>query len=157
MTIIEQLNDDHHFFREMFEEMEILASSPAQEESVLRASELVQIFRHRHRIHLHRESSVLFPALLGYLQTDQTHLTRSEIFHHLQEEHMGVGRNIYALEQDIVSRPLSAKWLRSFRELADTFVPHMKREEEHVFPEASRLMPEKQLETMAYSEFFPAF
>lgn len=157
MTILQQLNEDHAFFRETFSQMDSLSSSPEQEEAVLRASELVQHFRTRHRVHLYRESSVLFPALLGYLQTDQTRMTRSEIFHHLQEEHLDVGRNLYVLEQDIVSRPLNAKWLKSFRELTDVFVPHMKNEEDYVFPEASRLMPEKQLESMSYSEFFPAF
>lgn len=157
MTIIQQLNDDHAFFRETFAELDTLAGSPALEKTVLRASALVQNFRDRHRIHLHRESSVLFPSLLGYLQGDQTHLTRSAVFHHFQEEHLDVGRKIYLLEQDLVSRPMTGTWLNSFRLLSDSLVPHMKNEDEVIFPVAARLMPQEQLETMACTEFFPAF
>jgi hemerythrin-like domain-containing protein len=157
MTIIQQLMDDHGYFRAAFTELEHLSSSPKEEESVLRASELMQEFRARHRTHLRLESSVLFPALLGYLRTEERRIVRSEIYHHLQEEHLTVGRNVYSLEQDLVSRPLNAAWMKSFRELSDAFLPHMKNEEEFIFPEASRLMPERQLVTMAQSDFFPAF
>ena len=66
-------------------------------------------------------------------------------------------RQVYLLEQDIDSRPANGGWLKSYRDLNAVFVPHMRNEEEHIFPEAVRLMPEKQLEEMACSEFFPAF
>ncbi|MBK8575398.1 MAG: hemerythrin domain-containing protein [Elusimicrobia bacterium] len=157
MTIVQQLFDDHAYFKETLEKLESLSSSPALEETILRASELVQLFRDRHRIHLRRESSVLFPALLGYLKPASSDVARSEIFHHLQDEHFSVGRCVYVLEQDLVSRPLSAKWFESYRDLAEAFLPHMNNEEEHIFPVASRLIPYRQLETMALSEFYPAF
>ncbi|MBP9699625.1 MAG: hemerythrin domain-containing protein [Elusimicrobia bacterium] len=157
MTIIQQLTDDHAFFKETFAELDALSSEPALEETILRASDLVQHFRDRHRVHLHRESSVLFPTLLGYLEQGKTNMTRAAIFHHLQEEHLDVGRKIYMLEQDLVSRPLNPSWLTSFRDLSDAMVPHMQNEDEHLFPEAARLMPQEQLKSMAVSEFFPSF
>lgn len=157
MTILEQLADDHAFFKAAFSELGDLSTAPAEEESVLRASAVVQHFRERHRIHLHRESSVLFPTLLGYLEPDKTTLPRSEIYHHMQEEHLEVGRKVYRLEQDLVSRPLSGAWLKSFRDLAGSMVPHMKNEDEHIFPIAARLMPQAQLADMARANFFPSF
>lgn len=157
MTIIQQLNADHSFFKETFAELDTLAESPALEETILRASQLVQHFRDRHRVHLHRESAVLFPSLLGYLQEDKTNLTRAAIYHHLHEEHLDVGRKVYVLEQDLISRPLNATWLKSYRVLSDALVPHMKNEDENIFPVAAQLMPQEQLESMAHSEFFPAF
>lgn len=157
MTIIQQLTDDHVFFKNTFAELDTLAQSPELEETVLQASTLVRHFRDRHRVHLHRESSVLFPSLLGYLQQDKTNLARSAIFHHLQEEHLDVGRKIYTLEQDLVSRPLNAAWLDSFRDLSQSMVPHMQNEDDVLFPEAARLMPVEQLKSMARSDFFPAF
>lgn len=157
MTIIQQLTNDHAFFKETFAKLDTLADAPALEETVLRASELVQLFRDRHRVHLHRESAVLFPSLLGYLQDDKTNLTRAAIYHHLHEEHLDVGRKVYVLEQDLVSRPLNATWLKSYRVLSDALVPHMKNEDENIFPVAAQLMPQEQLESMARSEFFPAF
>ena len=157
MTILQQLTDDHAFFKETFAALDTLVTRPEEEESILRASTLVQTFRERHRVHLYRESSVLFPSLLGYLQMGLSPITRAAIYHHLQEEHMGVGRNVYLLEMDLVSRPLNAAWLKSYKVLSDTFIPHMANEEETVFPEAARVMPPEQLETMAHSKFFPAF
>ena len=156
MTILEQLAGDHAFFKATFSELEALSSDPAEEEVVLRASELVQHFRDRHRVHLHRESSVLFPTLLGYLQAEKTQLPRSAIFHHMQEEHMEVGRKVYLLEQDLVSRPLSGAWSKSFRDLADALGPHMKNEDEQIFPVAAQLMPQEQLAAMARASFFPS-
>lgn len=157
MTILQQLADDHAYFKETFSELDALASDPAEEETVLRASALIEKFRDRHRLHLHRESSVLFPSLLGYLDQEKNHLTRSAIFHHMQEEHMEVGRKVYILEQDLVSRPLNAGWLHSFRELAESFMNHMKIEDETIFPVAAQVMPPEQLTAMSGAKFFPAF
>jgi iron-sulfur cluster repair protein YtfE (RIC family) len=157
MTIVDQLLDDHAFFNVKFSELKELSSVPDQEQTVLRALGLVHEFSERHRVHLRRESSVLFPALLGYLEEGQENTARVEISRHLRDEHMGMEHHIQALEQDLETRPLKVEWVKSFRGLADVFAPHMRNEEEHIFPEAVRLMPHNQLETMSQAEYFPAF
>ncbi|MBK8869690.1 MAG: hemerythrin domain-containing protein [Elusimicrobia bacterium] len=157
MTIVDQLVDDHAFFNEKFKELEALSSDPNKEQTLVQASALVQGFSERHRLHLKRESSVLFPALLGYLDEGQGNTARVEISHHLRDEHMGLEHHIHALEQDLVTRPPNAEWPKSFRSLTDVFTPHMRNEEEHIFPEAVRLMPHNQLETMSQAQYFPAF
>lgn len=157
MTIVDQLVDDHAFFYEKFKELEALSSDPDKEQTVLQASALVKGFSERHRLHLKRESSVLFPALLGYLEEGQGNRARVEISHHLRDEHMGMEHHLQALEQDLMTRPPHADWPKSFRSLTDVFVPHMRNEEEHIFPEALRRMPHNQLETMSRAEYFSAF
>ncbi len=157
MTIVDQLLDDHAFFNEKFIQLMGLSCVPDHEQTVLQASALVHDFNERHRVHFRRESSVLFPALLGYLEEGQGNTARVEIFHHLRDEHMGMEQHIHALEQDLEIRPFKAQWVVSFRGLADIFVLHMRNEEEHIFPEAVRLIPHNQLETMSRAEYFPAF
>ena len=157
MTIVDQLVDDHAFFFNKLKELEALSSEPDKEQTVVQASALVHGFSERHRIHLRRESSVLYPALLGYLEEGQGNRVRAEISRHLHDEHMGMEHHIHALEQDLETRPLKVEWVKSFRGLTDVFTPHMRNEEEHIFPEAVRLMPHNQLETMSRAEYFPAF
>lgn len=156
MTILQQLNDDHAYFREVIARVADLATAPSHDDNGRRASELFRDFRDRHKLHLRREVEVLFPALLEAIQRDMSNLKPAAVLHHLQEEHGEIGRIVYVLEQELSERPTSTSWVESFRKLVDDFGPHMEDEEENLFPEADKLLPREQLMTMAQAVSFSA-
>lgn len=156
MTILQQLLDDHAYFREVIARVADLAAAPSHDDNGLRASELFRDFRDRHKLHLRREVEVLFPALLEAIQRDMSYLKPAAILHHLQEEHGDIGRIIYVLEQELSEIPAAPSWVESFRELVNAFGPHMKDEEEKLFPEADKLLPCEQLMRMAQAVSFSA-
>ncbi|MBL8024477.1 MAG: hemerythrin domain-containing protein [Elusimicrobia bacterium] len=156
MTILQQLNDDHAYFKEVFVKLGDLATAPSNEGNEIQASELVQDFRSRHKLHLRRETEVLFPALLDAIQRDMSTIKPAAVLHHLQEEHGGIGRIVYLLEQELSMTPAAPAWITSFQKLVEVLVPHMKDEEDNVFPEAYKLLPQEQLIRMAQEVSFSA-
>lgn len=148
MTIIQILHADHAYFREGFRQVEKIVLARKSKKTTTLAMTIVKDLRKRHKNHLRWEAEVLFPGLQEAFRKRRVKPKDPLILRHLEEEHRDVGRAIYLLDQDLSSEPPSRTWPDRFKSFRDLFVSHMQREEEHLFPEALKLINQKELEKM---------
>ncbi|MBL0057874.1 MAG: hemerythrin domain-containing protein [Elusimicrobia bacterium] len=149
MSIIQILHADHAYFRERFRQMEKMALARKSKRTTTLALTIVKDLRQRHKTHLRWEAEVLFPGLVEAFRKRRVKPKDPLILRHLEEEHRDVGRAIYLLDQELSETPPLPTWTDRFITFRDLFDSHMQREEEHLFPEALKLLTQKELEKMA--------
>ena len=147
-SILDFLIGDHRQFHKFFHDLDLLSRVPPLRRDDREAARRVADFQVPHRRHLRCESEILFPAVKEALESAQTCVGESSILNHLVEEHAVAGRTLYLLREQLSSRPPKVHWPRTFRILRRELTEHLQKEEEQLFPIASRLLGQEKLESM---------
>lgn len=149
MDILEILTDDHGFFKDRLGQLKVLAASEEFNPNRTVALGLVKEMRKRQKNHIRREVDILFPAMKEALTSLKISPIDPSVIHHLQEEHSGIGRNLYLLQQELELVPVGQSWMKSLLRVNDPFLAHIEMEDKRIFPQAARVISKDALEKMA--------
>lgn len=154
MTILDLLNDDHVFFKDRLNQLSVLAAANEFSPNRAVALQLVKDIRKRQKDHLRREVELLFPAMVEALSSLKISPIDPSVLHHLQEEHSGIGRNLYLLEQELETLPIGQSWLKSLQRVEDPLLAHIDMEDKRIFPQAAKVISKDVLDRLARTTDF---
>jgi hemerythrin-like domain-containing protein len=154
VDILELLFEDHVFFKDRLKQLNVLAASQEFAPNRAVALELVKDIRKRQKDHLRREVELLFPAMKEALVSLKISPIDPSVIHHLQEEHSGIGRNLYLLQQELETLPIGQSWFKSLQRLEEPLLAHIDMEDKRIFPQAAKVISKETLERLARSTDF---
>lgn len=143
------LIDDHVFFKDRLNQLRVLAAAQEFAPNRAVALNLVKDIRKRQKNHLRREVELLFPAMKDALTSLKISPIDPSVIHHLQEEHSGIGRSLYLLQQELESLPIGHSWMKSLIRVEEPFLAHIDMEDSRIFPQAVKVIPKDALDRLA--------
>ncbi|MBK8870987.1 MAG: hemerythrin domain-containing protein [Elusimicrobia bacterium] len=151
MDILEFLIEDHVFFKDRLNQLHVLAFTQDFAPNRAVALDLVKDIRKRQKDHLRREVELLFPAMKEALASLKISPIDPSVIHHLQEEHTGIGRNLYLLQQELETLPIGQSWLKSLQRVEEPLLAHIDMEDNRIFPQAVKVISKDILERLSRS------
>ena len=138
MTILERLRADHDEFRRLGQALEAIVRAPAAHQDATRVSGLAAEFKERLDAHSRIEDDVLYPAVTRALAPGS--VVNQAFMSHLDSEHRKVDEYLKTFLEQVAGGRLQGGWAQTFALFSIGLRNHMKKEEEHLFPECEKTL-----------------
>jgi hemerythrin len=137
MDIHDLLTAEHDAFRAAILKIRALRSSPAAD-----LETLLEALKNSVRRHFLREEVYYRPI------DKDARFSNPDLVHHLRNDHAAVLFGMESLLIRLRKKGPALDWWTHFDKLMDVFGPHMKQEEESLFPEAARFLTPAEWEAL---------